>query len=62
MRCHPRVLRILFSSKERLEAGKIRSVIDSRCPWEQIAEAHRCVETRHRKGDVVITVTHIRKT
>ena len=47
----------LITLKEMIESGSIKPVIDRKYSFEEIPEAHKYVEKKHKKGNVVITIT-----
>ncbi len=44
--------------RELVEEGDFKAVIDRIYPLEQVAEAHRYVDTGRKKGNIVLTVEH----
>jgi NADPH:quinone reductase-like Zn-dependent oxidoreductase len=46
----------LVFMKELVETGTIKPVIDRTYPLEEVAEAHRYVETGRKKGNVIISI------
>jgi NADPH:quinone reductase-like Zn-dependent oxidoreductase len=47
----------LLFARDLVAAGRLRIVIDRTDPLDRIVEAHRYVDTGHKRGNVIITVS-----
>jgi NADPH2:quinone reductase len=43
--------------REHLDDGRLRVVVDRRWPLEEVVEAHRLVDTGHKRGNVILDVS-----
>lgn len=49
---------LLTQLKEIFKSGKLQTVIERQFPLEKVQEAHRIIDTGHKKGNIVIKIAH----
>lgn len=42
-----------------IDAGKVKAIVNKVYPWEQAAEAHRDIETKHVRGKIVLEIRKV---
>ena len=50
----PKLREMLEEVLEIFRSGKLKTVIDRQFPLEKLADAHRYIDSGHKKGNVVI--------
>jgi len=48
---------LLDEVRNMMQSGHVKTVIDRRYPLEKVADAHRYVDTGHKRGNVIISLT-----
>lgn len=50
----PQLKRLMRKVIDTVEAGKLSTVIDQQFPLSQVADAHRLIDTGHKRGNIVL--------
>ena len=52
----PQLRQMLTEVKELIEEGHLKSIMDRSYSLNQVAEAHRYVDSGHKRGNIVMTI------